>query len=78
MQVQVLFSAPQLDTSFDTMRIEAGVLFLFTKTPISNGFLLLFNYNRLYDDSETITIEPVSISTAIPVNERSVGCTNFK
>ena len=37
MQVQVLFPAPELDTGFGTMRIEAGVRFLFAKVPIYKG-----------------------------------------
>ncbi len=41
--VQVPSPAPQLDTSFDTMRIEAGVQFLFVKSLIYKAFSILFN-----------------------------------
>ena len=47
------------------MSIEAGVQFLFAKAPICKGFLILFNDNRLYGDSEMVTVEPVSFS---PIN----------
>ena len=41
MQVQVLFPAPLLDTSFDTMSIEAGVQFLFAKPVFAMVFIYL-------------------------------------
>ena len=44
------------------MRIEAGVQFLFVKVPIYKGFPISFNDNRLYGDSETVTVEPVRFS----------------
>ena len=72
--VQVPLPAPKLDTSFDTMSIEAGVQFLFAKAPIYKGFSILFNDNRLYGDSEMVTVEPVPFYPPIPFNERSVGC----
>ena len=56
------------------MRIESGVQFLFVKAPIYKGFPILFNDNRLYGDSETVTVEPVCFSLYILFNERSVGC----
>jgi len=56
------------------MSIEAGVQFLFAKAPIYKGFSVLFNDNRLYGDSEMVTVEPVLFSPSIPFNERSVGC----
>ena len=37
-RVQVLDGPPKLDTRFDTMRIEAGVQFLFAKAPVCKGF----------------------------------------
>ena len=40
------------------MGIEAGVRFLFAKVPIHKGFPILFNDNRLYGDSEMVTVEP--------------------
>ena len=73
-RVQVPPRAPQPDTGFDTMRIEAGVRFLFVKAPIYKGFHIPFNDNRLYGDSEMVTVEPFSFYTSIPFNERSVGC----
>lgn len=39
------------------MRIEAGVQFLFAKAPICKVFSILFNDNRIYDDSEMVTME---------------------
>lgn len=56
------------------MRIEAGVQFLFAKAPVYKGFPIPFNANRLYSDSEMVTVEPFSFYTSIPFNERSVGC----
>ena len=56
------------------MRIEAGVRFIFVKAPIYKGFHIPFNDNRLYGDSEMITVEPVVFCPSIPFNERSVGC----
>ena len=56
------------------MSIEAGVQFLFAKAPICKGFHTLFNDNRLYGDSEMVTVEPVSFFLSVPFNERSVGC----
>ena len=41
------------------MSIEAGVQFLFAKAPINKGFSILFNDNRLYGDSEMVTVEPL-------------------
>ena len=41
------------------MRIEAGVWFLFVKVPIYKGFSISFYDNRLYSDSETVTVESV-------------------
>ena len=43
------------------MRIEAGVQFLFVKAPVYKGFPIPFNDNRLYGDSEIVTVEPVCI-----------------
>ena len=74
MGVQVPSSAPQLDTSFDTMSIEAGVQFLFAKAPIYKDFPIPFNDNRLYGFFEMITVEPFLLYPSIPFNERSVGC----
>ena len=54
-----MISFPELNTSFDTMRIEAGVQFLFVKAPVCKGFPIPFNDNRLYGDSEMVTVEPV-------------------
>jgi len=71
---RVPLPAPKLDTSFDTMSIEAGVQFLFAKTPIYKGFPILFNDNRLYGGSEMVTVEPFLFYPSIPFNERSVGC----
>ena len=56
------------------MRIEAGVQFPFAKAPIYKGFPIPFNDNRLYGDSQMVTVEPFSFYTSIPFNERSVGC----
>ena len=56
------------------MGIEAGVQFLFVKAPIYKGFSILFNDNRLYGDSEMVTVEPFPFYPSIPFNERSVGC----
>lgn len=56
------------------MRIEAGVRFLFAKAPICKSFLILFNDNRLYGDSEMVIVEPVYIFHYELFNERSVGC----
>jgi hypothetical protein len=56
------------------MSIEAGVQFLFAKAPINKGFSILFNDNRLYGDSEMVTVEPLPFYPSIPFNERSVGC----
>ena len=72
--VRVRPPAPKLDTSFDTMRIKAGVQFLFAKAPICKGFPIPFNENRLYSDSETVAAEPVAFCLSVPFNERSVGC----
>jgi len=41
------------------MRIEADVQFLFAKAPIYKDFPIPFNDNRLYGDSEMVTVEPV-------------------
>lgn len=59
------------------MSIEAGVQFLFAKAPICKGFYTPFNDNRLYGDSEMVTVEPFAFSPPIPFNERSVGCADF-
>ena len=56
------------------MSIEAGVQFLFAKAPINKGFSILFNDNRLYGDSEMVTVEPLPFYPSIPFNERSVRC----
>ena len=56
------------------MRITIGVQFLVVKVPIYKGFPMPFNDNRLYGDSEMVTVEPFSFYTSIPFNERSVGC----
>ena len=56
------------------MSIGAGVQFLFAKAPINKGFSILFNDNRLYGDSEMVTVEPLPFYPSIPFNERSVGC----
>ena len=56
------------------MSIEAGVQFLFAKAPINKGFSILFNDNRLYGDSEMVTVEPLPFYPSIPFIERSVGC----
>ena len=56
------------------MSIEAGVQFLFAKAPIYKDFPIPFNDNRLYGDSEIVTVEPVCFSLYILFNERSVGC----
>ena len=56
------------------MSIEAGVRFLFVKAPVYKGFPIPFNDNRLYSDSEMVTVEPFPFFPAIPFNERSVGC----
>lgn len=50
--------APELDTSFDTMRIEAGVQFLFAKAPIYKAFPIPFNDNRLYGNRKMVAVEP--------------------
>ena len=63
-----------MDTSFDTMRIEAGVRFLFVKVPIYKGFPIPFNDNRFYSGSEMVTVEPFLFSCSLSFNERSVGC----
>ena len=75
--VRVSLLRPKLDTSFDTIGIEAGVQFLYVKAPICKGFPILFNDNRLYGDSEMVTVEPFSFAPPVPFNERSVGCANF-
>ena len=49
------------------MRIEAGARFLFAKAPIYKGFSIPFNDNRLYGDSETVTVEPVCFCHPFPV-----------
>ena len=53
------------------MSIEAGVQFLFAKAPINKGFSIFFNDNRLYGDSEMVTVEPFlfypSISAVLAV-----------
>ena len=56
------------------MRIEAGVQFLFVKAPVCKGFPIPFNDNRLYGDSEMVTVEPVFVFAYEPFNERSGGC----
>lgn len=56
------------------MGILIGVQFLFVKAPICKGFHILFNDNRLYGDSEIVTVEPFPFYPSIPFNERSVGC----
>jgi len=56
------------------MSIEAGVQFAFEKALIYKGFSILFNDNRLYGDSEMVTVEPLPFYPSIPFNERSVGC----
>ena len=56
------------------MSIEAGVQFLFAKAPINKGFSIFFNDNRLYGDSEMVTVESFPFYPSIPFNERSVGC----
>ena len=56
------------------MSIEAGVQFLFVKAPVYKGFTIPFNDNRLYGDSEMVTVEPFPFCPSIPFNERSVGC----
>ena len=56
------------------MRIEAGVQFLFAKAPICKGFPIPFNDNRLYDDSEMVTVEPVLVFAYELFNERFGGC----
>ena len=56
------------------MRIEAGVQFPFAKAPIYKGFPIPFNDNRLYGDSEMVTVEPVFVFAYEPFNERSGGC----
>ena len=38
------------------MRIEAGVQFPFAKAPIYKGFPIPFNDNRLYGDSQMVTV----------------------
>ena len=53
------------------MRIEAGVQFLYAKVPIYKGFHVPFNDNRLYGDSEMVTVEPLSFCPSTPFNERS-------
>ena len=56
------------------MSIEAGVQFLFVKVLDLQAFSIFFNNNRLYGDSEMVTVEPVCFSLYILFNERSVGC----
>ena len=56
------------------MRIEAGVQFPFAKAPIYKGVPIPFNDNRLYGDSEMVTVEPVFVFAYEPFNERSGGC----
>lgn len=41
------------------MSIEVGVGFFFVKVPIYKGFSIPFYDNRLYSDSETVTVESV-------------------
>lgn len=55
------------------MSIEAGVQFLYVKVPICKGFPILFNDNRLYGDSEMVTVEPFAFSPITLFNERSRG-----
>ena len=49
------------------MRIEAGIQFLFAKAPICKDVPIPFN--RLYGDSEMVTVEPLlqSVVQAIPL-----------
>ena len=56
------------------MSIEAGVHFPFAKAPVCKGFPIPFNDNRLYGDSEMVTVEPVFVFAYEPFNERSGGC----
>ena len=70
--VRVRSPAPQLDTSFDTMHIEAGVQF-FAKALIYKGFPIPFNDNRLYGDPEMVTAEPLSFCPSAPFNEETIG-----
>ena len=53
------------------MRILVGVQFLFVKAPVYKGFHIPFNDNRLYGDSEMVTVEPFlfypSISAVLAV-----------
>ena len=51
-----------------------GVQLFFAKPSHFKGFRIRFNDNRLYNDSETVTVEPVMFCPAIPINGRSVGC----
>ena len=55
--VRVPSGAPQLDTNFDTMGIEAGVQFLFAKAPVCKGFHIPFNESMLCGYSETSAVE---------------------
>ena len=52
------------------MCIEVGVQFLFAKVPIYKGFPIPFNDNRLYGDSEIVTVEPFLFYPSIPFNVR--------
>ena len=56
------------------MSIEAGVQFLFAKAPICRGFPIPFDDDRLYGDSEMVTVEPVCVFAYEFFIERSGGC----
>ena len=72
--VQVPSLAPKLDTSFDTMSIEAGVQFLLIKAAIYKGFPIHFDDNRLCGNQKMVAAEPVLIFADEPFNYWSGGC----
>ena len=72
--VRVPSGAPQLDTNFDTMGIEAGVQFLFVKAPVYKDFSIPFNESRLYGNREMVAVEPFCVFAYELFNERSGGC----
>lgn len=55
----------------DTMRIEAGVQFLFSKAPICKGFHIPFNESRLYGNREMVAVELFCIFAYVLFNYRS-------
>ena len=56
------------------MSIEAGVQFLFAKTPVYKDFPIPFNESRLYGNRDMVAVKPVFVFAYEPFNERSGGC----